>query len=52
MPVQGLSQTFRDGFTVGGMSQVVATEDACITIFLFIPLAKYIFSGSLGLLWR
>jgi hypothetical protein len=51
MPVQGLSQTFRDGFTVGGMSQVWAIKAACITILLFFPLTDF-FSWSLGLLWR
>jgi regulator of nonsense transcripts 1 len=28
MPVQGLSQTFRDGFSIGGMSQVLTINDA------------------------
>jgi hypothetical protein len=38
MPVQGLSQTFRDGFSIGGMSQVLAINDACMPFtILFYP---------------
>lgn len=45
MPVQGLSQTFRDGFPVGGMSQVQAMKGACTTILLFSPLTEFSFVG-------
>lgn len=36
MPVQGPSQTFRDGFSMGGMSQVLADDLTLLKVFLLL----------------
>jgi hypothetical protein len=41
MPVQGPSQTFRDGFSMAGMSQVLIV--LCIDNYMFIFLFVYVF---------